>query len=119
MTIKKFISKAIEGGWVDKRYRNESKKMIKYWKDRMKSGAMFVDINEAVLDPKFWQAVGKVEGWKALKDFHHPTVGKLYYRYPDDDEFLGFDGPEWYEKMHSMIDALAEGKSIEEFVKTL
>lgn len=53
------------------------------------------------LDPLAWQAVGKVENWR-----NHST-GWFAYKSP------------WCEKMHAMIDALAEGKSIEEFIETL
>lgn len=60
---------------------------------------------EVLLDPEAWKAVGKMEGWK--------------------NNMLGWcdscDAPlgGWREKMHGMIDALAEGISIEGCLKTL
>lgn len=82
MTEQQLIKAAIEGGW---RKEDIGKKLVK-------TEATLV-LEKALLDPKFWQAVGKVEGW---------------------------GGPEaWIYKMHEMIDALADGQSISEFVKGL
>jgi hypothetical protein len=53
-----------------------------------------------ILDPEMWKAVGKVEGWsKGLKGYSREVP--------------------WRRNMHRMVDALAEGKSIEEFLATL
>jgi len=82
MTIKDFINKAIEGGWMPDADTPE----IYYEGIR----------TNALLDPLAWQAVGKVEGWEDR-----------------DTE------PNWQNKMHQMIDALVEGKTLEEFIETL
>lgn len=52
---------------------------------------------EVFLNPKSFQAVGKVEGW------NNP--------YPLQEA--------WLHNMHRMIDALAEGKSLEDLIATL
>ena len=114
MTIPEFIDQAIEGGWkAPERFDllNPAERQF-----LLKEG-----IHEWVLDPTFWQAVGKVEGWdeettsyKVAKrevetyrgSFVRPahTITRKKYR----------NGNVWKIKMHAMIDALAEGKSLEE-----
>lgn len=54
------------------------------------------DIRGMLLDSLAWKAVGKVEGWEANGD-----------RYA------------WLYFMHRMIDALADGKTISDFLATL
>ena len=85
MTFKEMLKKAKEGGY------------------ETPYGFEPACIQERVLlDPKFFQAVGKVEGWRPCEDFSHPC---------DEDGYLFY--------MHQMIDALADGKSLEEFIETL
>lgn len=90
MTIKEFVSKAIEGGWETN---------IRYPKWH------FTDV---VLDPKAWQACGKVEGWV------EESGAAVFFVGTEANEV-----PEWHYNMLKMIDALAEGKSLEQFIKTL
>ena len=86
MTIKQFIEKAIEGGW-DKAEIIDGKLNMH-----------FIECDEQIfLDPKPWQAIGKIKKWQ--------PCSKCKYA--------------WEHTMHDMIDALAEGKTIEEFIKTL
>ena len=61
-----------------------------------------------LLDPKFWEAVGVTRGWNGDKD---PSfyVGKSYH----------YNYPVWKKRMHQLIDALAQGLSIDEALKTL
>lgn len=54
-----------------------------------------------LLDPLAWQAVGKVEGWGA--EIPSYMLGK----------------PVWHTNMSRMIDALASGKTIEQYLETL
>ena len=51
------------------------------------------------LDPEAWKAVAKVEGW---------NVG-----------WYGKNVPSWHYAMLKLIDALAEGKTIEQYLETL
>lgn len=92
MTIKTFIEKAIAGGW-------KSPERWHTYVDAVKDTVF--NYHAILLDPLFWQAVGKTEGW--------PTK---YYR-PNPQSWP------WRDNMHRMIDSLAEGKSIEEFLSTL
>lgn len=64
MTISEFIEKAIEGGWsMDESLLPQSIKDMggNLTKATLKFGDPY---KIAVLDPKAWQAVGKVEGWR-------------------------------------------------------
>ena len=62
-----------------------------------RSSAIWVMVYEAVLlNPKVWQAVGKVEHW-----------------------YEGRYGPEWLHHMRKMIDALAAGQTLEAYVRSV
>jgi len=100
MEIKTFIEKAIEGGWV---YRGPDTVL-------QKSHAT-LNPSWILLQPEAWKAVGKVEGWYC--DVHKNS---------DEPGSWGHSKEEcadWKNRMHRMIDALAEGKTIKEFIATL
>lgn len=63
------------------------------------------------LDPLFWQALGKVRGWGAGRDF---AVGTGTPEYSD-----WITGHSWGWYWHRFIDHLAENKSAESFFATL
>jgi hypothetical protein len=73
-----------------------------------------VSISEILLSPGTWQAVGKVEGWS--DDYYH-----LDFRIHDDSIVDVFEAhkPQWHFHMHRLIDALAEGTSVDTFLATL
>jgi hypothetical protein len=112
MTIKEFIEKAIEGEW--KPFKTIEVVGDGFW-DKVdfqtfgyshpsNADKVIASINmyRLILDPEAWKAVGKVEGWGT-----EPS-GSIY------------QGEEkWFRHMHRMIDALAEGKTIEQFIATL
>lgn len=52
----------------------------------------------AILDPSAWKAVGRVEGFP-----HNEGMADQW----------------WQSRMHRMIDTLAEGKTIEQYLETL
>lgn len=95
MTVQTFIERAIEGGW----------KGVSWDGMNLRPGTN--DIFSMLLDPFAWQAVGKVEGWKECPADLHPEQCGL-------NHYAG-----WLWKMRSMIDALAEGKTIEQYLETL
>ena len=77
MEIKEAIQKAIEGG-----YKNES------W-----------DFTHDLLNPKFWEALGKSMGWV--------------------EDRTGDYIPGWDYNWHKFIDYLVKGKTIEDYFKTI
>lgn len=126
MTIQQFIEKAIEGGWRPLLahqvwYANWNNRSL----PRQEARASYV-LHEILLDPEAWKAVGKVEGWEKW------SCGDCYM--PQFKAFLTSDADQcscclaernrseietWKMNMHRMIDALAEGKSVEEYLETL
>ena len=102
MKIKEFIEKAIEGGWTN--WVPKQSFEVPNWENKPWVADVF-------LDPEAWEAVGKVEGWKDREE-----LGFI----DRDKTMVGIDPRvEWVEKMHSMIDALIEGKSLEDYIKSL
>lgn len=65
------------------------------------------DVKTAFLDPEAWKAVGKVEGWPGIDQPYQNGDGKWR------------EIPWWQFNMHRLIDALAEGKTIEQYIETL
>jgi hypothetical protein len=101
-SIQKFIEKAFAGGW---RPEDREFSLIgfyeRYFDYRLRSRATgrpyairSMTYEAVVLDPKVWQAVAKVEEW-----------------------YDGPYGPEWLHHMRKMIDAVTEGKTLEEYVQ--
>lgn len=107
MTIQEFIKKAIEGSWKPETHRE----VIEFNPNNRNGARSSVRASythfEVLLDPLAWQAVGKVEGWDEGK-----RKEELYKKAPQLQWM-------WQFMMHRMIDALIEGKSIEEFLETL
>ena len=93
MTIKEFIEKAIEGGY-------DIKRALVVNKDDEYNPISMQSSDKMFLDPKAWEAVGKVEGWNKY----------------DEKEYFA---PEYRNKMHQMIDHLVEGGTIESYIETL
>ena len=123
MKTQEFIEKAIEGGWEYSGYVDHSDKT------QVSDGQMIVEhgrvwhagsvreIKSILLDPKAWEAVGKVDGQGVFCiecDNYVPVFGECEC---DDVEPVP---QEWHiYKMHEMIDALIAGQSLEEYIKTL
>lgn len=102
MTITQFIEKAILGGWRDWATLNPGSYVITPL--GIEWGGHTFSIYAILLDPEAWKAVGKVEGW----------LPKGYRRGSAITE-----RDEWHARMRWMVDALAEGKSVEDFIATL
>ena len=100
MTTRTFIEKAIEGGWCPTPCLCCGKPVADN-RDECKCGDASV-----VIDPLAWKAVGKVEGW--------PQEGVA-----SDLVLRDWIKAHWKGRMHAMIDALAEGESIEDYLATL
>lgn len=97
MTIKESIERAIKGGYD---YNGEI--------------PPFYDmLCQFLLDPKFWQALAKTEGWEGCDECPHS--GCCGGRCPGSR--VWHDG--WDDKMMGMTRALIEGRSIESFLASL
>ncbi len=109
MSIKDFIEEAIEGGWKSNTFKEL--KFIQFWGNEIVLNYTGEDGNRhewkynysaILLDPEAWKAVGKTERWGGT----------------DRNEQGGLSRS-WFIKMKKMIDALAEGKTIEQYLETL
>ena len=80
MTIEETIQKAYNGG---------------YREAKDKAGFVLNGIRNFVLDPLFWQSLGKAMGWGTVEE--------------------GWTEPQWTYKWHHFIDHLIKGGTIEEF----
>ena len=90
MTITEAIEKAIEGGWE---------------KDGFVCQGELIGVEEiALLDPLFWQALGKAMGWAEVKR---------------NGIFVQSNNRAWIDKWHALIDHIADGGSIESYFETL
>lgn len=98
MTIEETIRKAVEGGWRKGNILNGI------------DSPMGFDIKyDCVLDPLFWQSLGKAMGWNNLimDAMTEDEVGKI------------IEPNEWKEKWHWFIEDLIRGKTIESFFEQL
>ena len=102
--IQQFIEKALVGGWqpadrdfsivgfYERHFEYQLRSTL-----QGRSSVIRMMVYEAVLlNPKVWQAVGKVEQW-----------------------YEGRYGPEWLHHMRTMIDALAEGHTLEAYIQSV
>lgn len=128
--ITEFIEKALKGGFTDAEY------LLKYLEGRTPKERELME-STILLNPLAWQAVGKMSNWGTemtmIDEPGHPkewlffehcavcgeTINDQEDGCPDgcksDDAYV----PEWLYNMHRLIDALAEGKTIEEYLHTL
>jgi hypothetical protein len=107
MTINEFIQKAVDGGYKyhgDKLLYDEQ---VGQWFVRNGNGGYFMSCIEVVfLDFNAWMFVSRTEGWAELVELpgnkvvdKSAKIAKL--------------------RMLSMISALCDGKSLEEYIETL
>ena len=97
MNIEKSLALAVEGGYELKRSdRTSLNEQMAY---------LSINPDQVLLDPLFWQALGKSMGW-----------GKpiIRYGYNLDEEGAVEYTQRWRNEWHHFIDSLAEGKTVEE-----
>ena len=102
--IQQFIEKALVGGWqpADRDYsiigfyERHFEYQLRSIVPGQRSVLRMMGYEAVLLNPKVWQAVGKVEHW-----------------------YEGRYGPEWLHHMRTMIDALAEGHTLEAYVQSV
>lgn len=100
MTIQDAISKAVEGGW--------KKESVVEPMDTQRA-----NFAKAMIDPLFWQALGKSMGWE-----DKPNERKAFWKVQQEGN-VKTEMSEWKNQWHNFIDHLAEGKSIEEYFANL
>jgi len=105
MTIKQFIEKAIEGGYGGTSLvKKGCWTGIRTWTHELPDLDDQLHFMAMLLDPLAWQAVGRVEEWseeRTQMGYHIQWI------------------PMWWAKMLGLVDALAVGKTIESYLKTL
>lgn len=101
MTIKRAIELAIEGGY--QKYSDIE--------DFLDGKTTYHPIRFRFLDPLFWQCFGKVMGWK------YPDGTDVAKYRMNDPKHTAY--PVYLYHWHRLIDALAEGKTIEQFFESL
>ena len=102
--IQQFIEKALVGGWqpADRDisiigfYERHFEYQLRSIVPGQRSVVRMMAYEAVLLNPKVWQAVGKVEQW-----------------------YEGRYGPEWLHHMRTMIDALAEGHTLEAYIQSV
>lgn len=114
--MEKAIKKAIEGGYksvcgnCQESYLNHKPVRI-----GNRYCTRLPDTNKILLDPLFWQALGKAEGWNMQKLdkwwVSHTTKGGPYK--------IDNKSEAWLNIQHSFIDHLAEGKDADSFFESL
>lgn len=109
MKIKELVDKALSQGW-------EPQTLVDGYAYPYDGGACYrkMQTYHELLDPLFWQAVGKSEGWEAMTSDTCRHCGRHYPIGNQPEAVL-----QWKVMWHRMIDALADGKTIEEFISTL
>ncbi len=109
--MKEAIQKAIEGGYKDRHiWGIEDGKYILQGDAGERAGHLTEE--QILLDPLFWQAVGKAMGWGGFdtKYLHSQAEVEASSQMPPN---------EWRDHWHRFIDHLAEGKDAESFFKEL
>ncbi len=127
MTIQQFIETAIEGGWPEQWDPKETSRLsMRYVKA---SDYKFLDwypeklyITSIFLDPKAWEAVGKVRGWSEESVYQKhikmdPESRKDLGDFAED--LADHTRSNYVDHMHAMIDAVCSGKTLEEYIATL
>lgn len=115
------IKKAIEGGWGG---GLKSDVVIEFF-DKTKTvgfhypgtfNGVEMSIYDLLLQPLFWQALGKAEGWRNdnSKCNCRPYEGLHEWECP-----LNAGRNDWKDNWHNFIDHLAQGKDIDSFFDDL
>ena len=107
MKIEQAIKKAIEGGWLKNILKNYTYEVfgtscIEFFDKETGAKVMIIQIAEMLLDPQFWQCLGKAMGWEEVwRENNTPHI------------------KDWKVYWHELIDHLAEGKTIEKYFEEL
>ena len=103
--IKLAIQKAIEGGYEKGQLFLDNPLMILY--------------REIVLDPKFWEALGRSLGWTERYHRRKQLMANIQVDYTVSRSPENFSVEAWQNAWHEFIDHLAENKDPESFFSEL
>lgn len=111
--MEKAIQKAIEGGWgkeTDSHPEFMLSEAVIQWYSGINS-----TMRHVVLDPLFWQALGKAEGWRE---------DEVLSRFPESNNSSSMQPKvikpgKWLSMQHALIDHIAEGKDVDSFFNNL
>lgn len=115
--MKEAIQKAIEGGWIP---FGEKITEWEFYDGILKVFALdgkkhrlkeYYLQEQIILDPFFWQALGKVEGWDTS------NMKQWWQKSDIRDKITLLD--RWENEMHSFIDHIAGGGDVDSFFKKL
>ena len=115
--MKQAIEKAIEGGYEPfKTFKMEEARDVEFIGDDMSvyvprfTNVAHASINRILLDPLFWQALGKAMGWE-------DGDSRAYWTREDSHKVVLLD--RWQNEMHSFIDHLASNGNADDFFNEL
>jgi hypothetical protein len=114
MTIQEAIDKAVEEGYhiygsdgMDTYYEGANSE-FSAWTRTDNESSFMIPTEETLLDPKFWQALGRALGWSEACDLAITCVH-------GDEECQRCRGYYWMYQWHCFIQAIADGNTPEAF----
>lgn len=108
--MEKAIKKAIEGGWRPK--AEKATDILTYSGEIIGiQKTAFLGYSQMLLDPLFWQALGKAMGWKGTENHNHELNEDC------SSSCWGMDG--WQLTWHRFIDHISSGKDADSFFEEL
>jgi len=114
MTVQEALDTAVEGGYhiygsdgMDTDYRGANSE-YSMWTRKDNESSFIVPTEEAFLDPKFWQALGRALGWSEACDLAITCAH-------GHEECRQYHGYYWMFHWHRFIQTLADGNSPEAF----
>ena len=118
MTIQEAMNKATAGGYhingsdgIETYYGGASS-AYSAWTRKDNASTFMVAVEETFLDPEFWRALGRALGWDhAIMTVHTVENGR--------PTLVTRAGQHWVSHWHRFIDFLADGKTAEDFFKSL
>lgn len=124
--MERAIKKAIEGGYLYKGDKLLLDENVGHWFVSDGDGGYLIPSEKIfLLDPAFWQALGKSLGWWKIDEFGYEVKPLLNSReYKAGNTIWSVEHVEnmpfsWVTHWHRFIDHLAEGKSVDEFFDKL
>lgn len=126
--MEKAIKKAIEGGWKKHFYfshfNDNEVALGDNRKDSENNPCFYIDKHQILLDPLFWQALGKINPKKCWACngtgyFLPDTFNQETDRECGNCNKTGLQERNWEEDWHDFIDHLIEGKNIDDFFNNL